>query len=71
MDFTNLEIAVMFDPNDKIEDTLSFNLPIVDDDINEPEEIFFLSLKREANPIPGIALLSHMLVCTLQDDDGE
>ena len=60
-----------FDHNDMTEDTSSFNLPIVDDDINEPEEIFFLSLKREANPTPGITFSNRMFACALQDDDGK
>ena len=60
-----------FDHNDMTEDTSSFNLPIVDDDMNEPEEIFFLSLRREANPTAGIALQHHTLPCKLLDDDGK
>ena len=71
MDFTNLKIAVTFNSNDQINETLSFNLPIVDDDVNEPEELFLLSLKREANPTPGITLQNDMLPCILQDDDGK
>ena len=72
-DFTDLdlEIAVTFDHNDDINDTSSFILPIVDDEINEPEEIFFLSLKSEANPSAGITFQNLVLSCTVQDDDGK
>ena len=60
-----------FDHNDKTEDTSSCILPIVDDDINEPEEIFSLSLKPEAIPSAGVTLQNRTLFCTLQDDDGK